>query len=286
VRTVRGVVAVLFAGVVALVVVPYGGASFLVARDASDVSLRVQGGRAIVDYRAGGVERHVVLSGAINARQPNREIPQVVFRADYGVGRMRGGTCLPYDGPALAWLLVACKAPDGSYWALQAWQRLRHNFGGTSAPVELQASHWTGPLAQLEVWLDWSFGGRFQHLFGRYTYRGNAVYGFHVTRQGAPLDSYGRNVYLDTYDSGYGAGWRRENGFLTHGWTGTFCYGFYPHGDYPSGAGSAYRITVLGPGVTPIVSWQAPAPGAYDPALDHQLNDLERSFGDPQCRQG
>jgi hypothetical protein len=286
VHTVRRVVAVLFAGAVALVVVPYAGASFLVARNAGDVSLRVEGARAIVDYRTGGIGRHVVLSGAINARAPNAMVPQVVFRADYGVGRMPGGTCLPYDGPSLPWLVVACKAPDGSYWALQAWQRLRRNFGGTSAPVELQASHWTGPIAQLEVWLDWSFRGRFQHLFGRYTYRGKPIFGFHVTRQGAPLDSYGRNVYLDTYDSEYGSGWHRENGFLTHGRTGTFCYGFYPHGSYPSGAGSAYRITVLGPGVTPIVMWQAPAPGTYDPALDHEMNLLQRSFGDPKCRQG
>jgi hypothetical protein len=168
---------------------------------------------------------------------------------------------------------------------LQAWQRLLPNFGGTSAPVELQASHWTGPLPKLEVWLDWSYG-RFQHLFGRFSYRGHPVYGFHATRQGSPLDSYGRNVYLDTSDSEYGAGWHRENGFLTHGRTGTFCYGFYPHGSHPSGAGAAYRITVLGPGVTPIVSWQAKALGAYDAALDRQMNALERSFGDPQCREG
>ena len=31
--------------------------------------------------------------------------------------------CAPYDGPALVYLVAACKAPDGSYWALQRWQR-------------------------------------------------------------------------------------------------------------------------------------------------------------------
>jgi hypothetical protein len=282
---VRRAGAVLFAGVVALVVTPFASASFLVARNASDVSLRVQGSRAIVDYRTGGREQHVVLSGAINAREPNPEIPQVAFRSQYGLGRMPGGACLPYDGPALPWLVVACKAPDGSYWALQAWQRLIPDFGGTGAPVELQASHWNGPLPKLEVWLDWSYR-RFQHLFGRLTYRGHAVYGFHVTHQGSPLDSYGRNVYLDTFDSEYGTGWHRENGFLTHGHTGVFCYGFYRHGDHPSGAGGAYRITVMGPGVTPIVSWQAQALGAYDQVLDQQMNALERTLGDPKCRQG
>ena len=43
------------------------------------------------------------------------------------------GICLPYDGPPLAWLLRACKAPDGSYWALQSWVRLKRNYGGTTA---------------------------------------------------------------------------------------------------------------------------------------------------------
>jgi hypothetical protein len=31
------------------------------------------------------------------------------------------------------------------------------------------------------------------------------------------------------------------------------------------GPGSMYRITVLGPGVTPAVSWQGPSPGTWDP---------------------
>src|SRR5262249_17027245 len=29
------------------------------------------------------------------------------------------GSCRKYDGPPLAWLVTACNAPDGSYWALQ-----------------------------------------------------------------------------------------------------------------------------------------------------------------------
>lgn len=204
----------------------------------------------------------------------------------YGVGRLAGGTCRPYAGPPLPLLVAACTAPDGSFWALQSWQRLLPNYGGTQAPRELQASHWSGPLPVLRAWVDWAYGGEFQHLFGVLTYDGGGVHGFHATSQGNPLDGYGRNVYVDTLDSRYGAGWRRENGFLTHGPGGTFCYGFYPHGSHPSGAGSAYRITVLGPGVTPIVRWQGPAPGGYSRVLDRRLNALERSFGDPSCRQG
>ncbi len=273
------------AALVALVLAPLAGASFIVDRDASDVSLRIAGSRAIVNYRAGGAWKHAVLWGAIGARTPQRDVPQVQFQREYGYGRLAGGSCRPYEGPALPLLVAACTAPDGSYWALQSWQRMLPDYGGASAPWELHASHWRGELPRLEVWLDWSYG-HFQHLFGRFTYQGTPVHGFHATSAGNPLDGYGRNVYVDTLDSAYGSGWRRDNGFLTHDPWGTFCYGFYPHGSHPSGAGSAYRITVEGPGVTPIVEWQSPSQGPYDAGRDAQLNALERSFGDPQCRQG
>ena len=69
-----------------------------------------------------------------------------------------GSTCLPYDGPALAWKIAACKAPDGSYWALQAWQRKLPNYGvpasGRAAGSELHLSHWTGALPVLAVTFD------------------------------------------------------------------------------------------------------------------------------------
>ena len=48
------------------------------------------------------------------------------------------------------------------------------------------------------------------------TYQGQPVYGFENTGSGNPTDSYGRNVYLDTFNSRYGSGWKRENGFLSH----------------------------------------------------------------------
>ena len=120
----------------------------------------------------------------------------------------------------------------GRYWALQAWQRLLPNLGYTpwkhpQAAWELHVSHWRGPLPLLEIWLDWVRDGRFEHLFGRYTYRGKPVFGMSSTPQGVPLDAYGRNVYLDTFDSVYGPGWERENSFLTHEPNGNFCYGFY-----------------------------------------------------------
>ena len=94
---------------------------------------------------------------------------------------------------------------------------------------ELRLSHWRGAVATLEVWLDWSYGGRWHHLFGRLTYRGLPVHGFSTTPTGEPLDPYGRVLYLDTLDSAYGRGWHRENGFVARRPDGTFCYGFVPH---------------------------------------------------------
>jgi hypothetical protein len=271
---------------VVLAAAPLASASFIVARDASHVALRVRGTHAIVVYRSGGRLRHAELWGAVDARSPGPGAPQVAFRVRYGGGGAGGGSCRPYDGPPLPLLVAACRAPDGSYWALQSWQRLLPNYGGVRAPWELHASHWRGELPALQVWEDWVYGGRFQHLFGRLTYRGAGVHGFHSTSRGNPLDAYGRNLYLDVLDSRYGPGWRRDNGFLAHGPGGTFCYGLYPHRGRPSGAGREYRLTVAGPGVTPVIRWEAPAPGRYDAARDRQLNGIERELGDPRCRQG
>lgn len=275
---------VLAAAVVALAVSPVASASYILARNASHAVLRIEDGKALVSYRSGGVERHAEAWGAIGAREPNPSIPQVAFHVVYGYGAATGGSCLPYTGPPLVLLVAACDAPDGSYWAVQAWQRLLKDYGGTRGAWELHLSHWRGALPQLEVWQDWVYGGRYAHLFGRFTYRGHGVYGFRSTPRGNPLDAYGRNLYLDTYDSAYGAGWHRENGFLAHRPNGTFCYGFFRHGSHPTGNGTAYRLTVEGPGVTPVVRWSAPSPGRYNRAEDEQMNQIERSLGDPKCR--
>jgi hypothetical protein len=248
-------------------------ASTLVGRGLRPANLRVDGhGRALVAF--GG---HRVLAwGALNARAPRRGVPQVAFRLRYG-GSLHGGGCGAYDGPPLAWLVTACKAPDGSYWALQRWQRLRPNYGGSRGAYELRLSHWTGETARLDVGVDWAYH-RYDHLFGRYTYRGGPVYGFRVTRTGSPLDAYGRNLYLDTLDSAYGSGWRRENSFLAQHPAGGFCYGFYRHRGNLTGRGRAYRLTVIGPGVTPDVSWQGAAPGGFDASREAAANQAQRSL--------
>jgi hypothetical protein len=270
--------------IAAVAAVPAFG-SAIVGRNVSRATLSIdRHGRAHVSYRSGGAEKYLVAWGAINARAPSRTRPQVKFRIQFGI---RGkGVCLPYDGPPLAWLLKACKAPDGSYWALQAWVRLKPNYGGTRGAMELHLSHWRGPLAVLSIYQNWAYR-RYRHLFGRLTYRGRGVYGFKATPAGSPLDGYGRNIYVDTFDSRYGKGWHRENSFLTHhrGKTlGDFCYGFFPHAGHPSGQGTKYRATVEGPGVTPDVMWAADDIGPYDDSVQQQMQAMERSWGDPKCR--
>ena len=259
--------------------------SAIVGRNVTHATLTVdRQGRAHVGYSTGGRRTNLLAWGAVNARLPNRKVPQVKFQLRYGTGGR--GVCLPYDGPPLAWLVKACKAPDGSYWALQSWQRLKPNFGGTAGAWELHLSHWRGATAQLVVYQNWAVG-HVRHIFGRLTYDGVGVYGFTSTGRGNPLDSYGRNVYVDTYDSAFGKGWHRANSFLTHhrGQTlGDFCYGFYGHAGHPSGDGTQYRATVEGPGVTPDVMWSAADIGSFDPAVQEQMQALERSWGDPKCR--
>jgi hypothetical protein len=115
--------------------------SAIIGRDVIGARLSIdRQGRAHVGYRSGGSERYLTAWGAINARAPSTARRQVEFKLRYG---LRGkGVCLPYDGPPLAWLLEACKAPDGSYWALQSWVRLKPNYGGTTGAMELHPSHW------------------------------------------------------------------------------------------------------------------------------------------------
>jgi len=151
--------------------------------------------------------------------------------------------------------------------------------------VELRLSHWTGPLPKLEIGIGWAYH-RYHSLYGRFTWRGRPVFGFSSTAAGVPLDSFGRNIYVDTFDSAYGPGWHRENAFLSHTGTGTFCYGFYPHGDRPSGMGTRYRATVSGPGVLPDVSWEGAPPTVYDSSYDTAADAKQLALlgGDPLCK--
>ena len=76
------------------------------------------------------------------------------------------------------------------------------------AAWDLRLSHWSGALPALTIRFGWAYR-RYQQVYGMLTYRESPVYGFRSTATGTPLDTFGRNVYLDTFDSDYGPGWRR-----------------------------------------------------------------------------
>jgi hypothetical protein len=268
-------------------------------------------GEALVTYkRSNGQVRHVLAWGAVNANAPvDPAIRQIRFRFDYagGWGKYRNAkywktfknACAPYDGPALPYVVAACKAPDGSYWALQSWQRSLPLLGfdawkPSQTQYELHVSHWTGELPKLEVYTHWTYGGEWQGLFGRLTYLGNPVHGFGSTGDGNPRDRYGRNVYIDTFNSAYGAGWRRESGILAHKPSGTFCHSFVPQKPFsgypsqtmrPAAPGERYRITVMGPGVTPVVQWEGVGLTAADRASAASITAIfdQLMAGDARC---
>jgi hypothetical protein len=288
----------LLAALLALAVLaPPASASQLIDRNAQKIQIAVNAkGEALLTYRVHGGVRHVLAWGAINALPPTRAGKQVAFRLDYAGGwgkyhrdywkRFRN-TCSAYDGPALGWFVTGCKARDGSYWTVQAWQKMLPNYGlapsGLAGAWELHLSHWSGELPQLRIDVNWAYR-RYDHLFGTFTYRGTPVYGFRSTPGGSPLDTFGRNLYVDTFNSIYGPGWKRENSFLTHTGTGAFCYGFFSHGSHPVGKGERYRATVIGPGVTPDALWQGAAPGQYDRGIDATVNAVIRTLNDRLCR--
>jgi hypothetical protein len=278
----------------------------------SNMSLKVnKKGEALITYTRASDHKtlHVLVWGAVDANTPDPNVPQQRFHYDYagGWGKYRNGqywktfknACRPYTGPQLVYETVACDAPDGSHWALQTWQRALPLLGfdpwlPTQTAYETHISHWTTDLATLDVSPNWTYNGSAVGLFGKYEYRGQPVYGFASTATGAGKDRYARNVYIDTYDSAYGSGWKRESGILTHRGTGTFCHSFvpqHPFPDYPSQAmrpaapGTQYRVTAMGPGVTPDVQWVGPGLGKYDPNADVKYNTLfdQLMTGDRIC---
>jgi hypothetical protein len=197
-------------------------ASQLVDRDVTGVKLTVDAdGEALVQYTAAGHVRRVLAWGAVNALPPTPGGKQVAFSLDYSGGYAKYHRnywqtfpkfCGRYDGPRLSWFVKACKAPDGSYWALQEWQRELPDYGvapsRTQASRELRLSHFTlaAALPVLDIHTDWGYSGRWAHLFGTFTYAGAGVHGFGSTATGVPTDSFGRNIYVDTFDSAYPGG--------------------------------------------------------------------------------
>jgi hypothetical protein len=292
---------------------PAWGSEPFTDRPVVDPTLQVNAkGEALVTYkRTDGSVRHVLVWGAVDAVVPDAETsePQVRFKWDYagGWGKYHDAgywqgfkdACRPYTGPALAYFVAACDAPDGSHWALQSWQRNLPLLGFEpwlpgQAASELEISHWTKPLAVLDVYVHRTYQNTYQGLFGRLLWEGDPVYGFGSTATGVPMDRYGRNVYIDTYDSVYGPGWHREAGILLHKGRGTFCHSFvwqHPFPGYPSQAmrppapGARYRVTVMGPGVTPTVVWDGGGAWSWTGELQAQATSIfdRVMVGDRQC---
>jgi hypothetical protein len=70
---------------------------------------------------------------------------------------------------------------------------------------------------------------------------------------------------------------------VAHSRNGAFCYSFVPqwtppgypeHVLRPPGNGARSRVTVMGPGVTPVIQWEGPTLGLYDPQQDAVYNAL------------
>jgi hypothetical protein len=280
--------------------------------DVSNLSIAVSGkGEALVTYTTqAGRRRHVLAWGAVNARTPDPNVPQVRFNLDYTGGQhsrknpgywKRFKACPPYTGPQLVYLVAACTAPDGSHWAVQSWQKLLPMrglppFKPHQAAFGFNLSHWTGPLAELEVSQNFTYDGTWTGLFGRLTYDGSPVFGYKTRSATKRGDGYARYAYIDTHDSVYGPGWRHDAGKVLHVGNGAFCYSFVPQippPGYPDrsprgpGNGDFSRVTILGPGVTPDVQWVGPGLGKYDAAQDEIFNErFDRLVGrdDKVCK--
>src|SRR4051812_19127066 len=157
----------------ALVLAPAAlGAEALSDVDVTNLTLAVNAkGEALLSYtRTNGQPRHVLAWGAVNALAPSADVPQVHFKWDYAGGWKKyrnakywktfRNACKPYDGPAIPFLITACKAPDGSYWAVQSWQRKIPHRGfdpwmPSQTAFNFDVSHWTGDIAKVELYVDW-----------------------------------------------------------------------------------------------------------------------------------
>ena len=286
-------------------------ASQTLGRNVTNVRLAVNAkGETLVTFtQENGQVRRVLAWSAVDAVAPDPNIAQQRFKLDYtgGWGKYRKprywrsfkNVCGPYVGPALVYGVTACTAPDGTHWALQSWQRILPlrgiaPFRPGQGDWELHLSHWSKPLAVLEVSPNWTYGGTFQGLFGRLLYDGKPVHGFKTPNR-HQSDTNARYVYIDTFNSAYGPGWKRDGAKVTHVGNGGFCYSFapllrsppgYPPVPTVSGVGERHRVTVMGPGVTPDIQWEGAALGAYDAEADRTFNALFDSIlaGDNVCK--
>ena len=216
--------------------------------------------------------------GAINALRTDSGVPQVRFKWDYagGWGKYRNGkywqtfrnACRPYDGPPLVYVVAACKAPDGTYWAVQAWQRRLPLRGiapwlAAQSAYEFDVSHWSGELASSTVPRTGRTGSG-DGIFGRLTYAGKPVHGFGdaVWQPARPLRPQRLHRHLNSaYGPRLGSRVRhpaapRERDVLPQLRAAAAVSPTIPISRFAPRPGRTFRVTVMGPGVTPIVQWE------------------------------
>jgi hypothetical protein len=145
----------------------------------------------------------------------------------------------------------------------------------------------------LEITQAYTYGNANQGFFGRLMYQDQPVFGT-KSPSATVADTWARNIYIDAFNSDYGSGWKHDTAINTHPVNGAFCYTFTPQAPpkgYPkstpngNGLGERYRISVIGPGVTPIVQWEGPKLGARSDAVQTaaQAKFDEILGGDKHC---
>ena len=273
--------------------------------DVDFLSLKVNDrGEALVSYRrADGARRDVLIWGAVNAHAPGPraaagEVPDGLRRRP---AEARLGVCRLVPGPVPA---VRRPAPRHVRRRLQGARRLLLGVAALAAdradarlrPVPARAPGRRAPrlaldrpaarargLAELDVRRPPAGAVRPSHL----PRRGRARLPDSVWTRSDP---YARFVYIDTFNSVYGPGWKRDTGIVTHLRNGAFCYSFVaqaPPPGYPSkeprgpGNGERHRVSVMGPGVTPVraVGGQGPGPlqRSRGPGLQQALRPVGRA---------
>ncbi len=129
----------------------------------------------------------------------------------------------------------------------------------------------------------------FPYLFGSFSYGGVGVWG-PGNKFGAPTNDFGRNAYIDSWNSDYGRGWRRNVGVLTQKPNGIFCYEFSPKGGSKGKTGLSkdgiYSVTIAGPGMAPDrrVFLQGPAFAFGNDTYNPRPDKWGTNFSDQQAQ--
>ena len=161
-------------------------ASQLIDRNATGVKLAVNAkGEALITYSARrqaeararlGRDQRDRADARPRAGEPSSSTTRVAGASTSATtGRRSARPAAPTTARRSPGMVAACKAPDGSYWALQAWQRmlaeLRRGAERRAVVWELRLSHWTGDAAGARrSSTDWAWH-QWDHLFGTFTLR-------------------------------------------------------------------------------------------------------------------